>query len=78
MKVNRPEGWGKVLAMEGKVNEMAFESNTEGLREALGECQSLILTMVKEFKAHKRETGNLLEQRLFSFQMEGPKSPGTG
>lgn len=78
IKLNRPEGWGKVLTMEGKVNEMALGGTMEGLRKALSEYQGLILAMVQEFKAHKGETGNLLEQKVFSFQMEGPKSPRTG
>jgi hypothetical protein len=78
MKTNWPDDWTHMLTLEGRVNEMALESDLGGLREALSEYQGLILSMVKEFKAHKGETGNLLEQRVFSFQMERPKSPGTG
>jgi len=55
MKMNRSEEWGKVLAIEGKVNKLALGSNLKGLREALSEYQGLILAMVKEFKALKEK-----------------------
>lgn len=42
MKANRPDEWGKVLAMEGQVNEMALGGAMEGLRKALSEYQGLI------------------------------------
>lgn len=45
IKVNRPDEWGKILAIEGKINSMALGGNIEGLREALSEYQGLILTM---------------------------------
>jgi hypothetical protein len=78
MKAGRPDDWKRMVVLEGEINKMALGSDTEGLKRALSEYQGLILSMVKEFKAHKGETGNLLEQRVFNFQMERPKSPGTG
>ena len=63
MKVNRPNDWGNMVALEGRVNEMALGSDTEGLKRALSDYQSLILTMVREFKA-LTETK---EQRSFNF-----------
>lgn len=77
MKVNRPNEWGDMLTLEERVNKMALGSDTGGLKRALSEYQSLILTMVKEFKTTKRENENLLEQRVFNFQMGRPVPPGT-
>jgi hypothetical protein len=48
MKVNRPNDWGDMLTLEGRVNKMALGSDTEGLKRALSEYQSLIITMVKD------------------------------
>jgi hypothetical protein len=62
-----------MLTMEGRVNEMALGSDTEGLKRALSEYQSLILAMVREFKALKENKG----QEMFNF-VGRPKSPGTG
>ena len=64
-----PDRWTVLLTLEGRVNEKALGGNIEGLREALNEYQSLILTMVKEF--------TLKEQRSFNF-VERPQSPGAG
>ena len=75
-KANRPAEWGMMLTMEWRVNKMALGGTMEGLRKALSEYQGLILAMVREFKAHKGETGNLLEQRVFSFQMESQSPRG--
>ena len=63
MKANRTDDWGNMLTLEGRVNEMALGSDTEGLREALSEYQSLILTMVREFRTIKEAT----EQGSFNF-----------
>jgi len=68
IKVNRSDVWRKILALEGRVNEMALGSNLKGPREALGEYQGLILTMVKEFKTPKEKTGNLFEQGMFRWK----------
>jgi len=73
MKVNKPDRWGKMLILERRINGMALEGNMDGLRGALNEYQSLILGMVKEFKAPKEKRG----QDFFNF-VERPKSPGTG
>ena len=53
-------GWGKVLAMEGKVNELALGGNLNGLREALEGYQRLILALVDEYRSIKgKELGCL-------------------
>ena len=70
MKANRPNEWGTMLTLEGRVNEMALGSDTEGLKRALSEYQSLIITMVKDYKALKENKG----QEMFNF-VECPKSP---
>src|SRR4030042_2137604 len=72
-KVNKPDEWGKILTLEGRIDEMALESNLKGLREALDEYQGLILAMVKEFRAIREEKG----QRMFKF-VERPQSPWGG
>ena len=72
-----PDRWAVLLTLEERVNKMALGSDTGGLKRALSEYQSLILTMVKEFKTTKRENENLLEQRVFNFQMGRPVPPGT-
>ena len=66
MKLNRPDDWGNMLALEGRVNEIALGGTMEGLRKALSEYQGLILSMVKEFKAIKEEKG----QGMFNFWVE--------
>lgn len=71
MKVNRPNDWGDMLTLEGRVNEMALGGNIEGLKRALSEYQSLIITMVKDYKALKENKG----QEMFNF-VGRPKSPG--
>lgn len=73
MKVNRPDEWGKMLALEQRINEKALRSDTESLRKALSEYQELILAMVKEFKGVKERE----KQEAFNF-VERPKSPWTG
>jgi hypothetical protein len=73
MKANRPNNWANILTLEGKVNEMTLRSDTEGLKRALSDYQSLILNMVREFKALKETK----EQGLFNF-VERPKSPWDG
>lgn len=73
MKAYRPNEWGTMLTLEGKVNEMALESNLKGLREALDEYQGLILAVVKEYEALKENKG----QEMFNF-VERPKSPRDG
>ena len=76
-KVNKPDAWGKMLTMEERINKMALRGDLDGLRGALSNYQGLIFTMVKEFRTTKRENENLLEQRVFNFQMGRPVPPGT-
>jgi hypothetical protein len=73
MKANSPDDWGNMLTLEGRVNEMAFGSDTDSLKRALSDYQGLILAMVKEFKALKEKKG----QEIFNF-VEHPKSPRDG
>lgn len=61
IKVNRPEEWGKILAIEGKINSMALGGNIEGLREALNNYRGVILPMVKFLRLLGGRTGNLFE-----------------
>ena len=63
MKANRPNDWGNMLTLEGRVNEMALGSDVEGLRRVLSEYQGLIITMVREFKALEETK----EQGSFNF-----------
>jgi hypothetical protein len=64
MKANSPDDWGNMLTLEGKVNEMALGSDTEGLKRALSDYQMLILAAAKEYKALREEKG----QRMFNFK----------
>jgi len=73
MKVNTPNEWGKMLILEREINEIALESDTEGLRKVLSEYQSLILAMLREFKSLKEKKG----QEMFRF-VDRPKSPQSG
>lgn len=57
MKANRPNEWGTMLTLEGRVNEMALGSDLSGLREVLGEYQRIIMAMVREFKVLKENKG---------------------
>lgn len=68
IKTNRPEEWGKILAIEGKINSMALGGNIEGLREALNNYQGVILAMVKFLKLVKGRTGNLFEGSVVNGQ----------
>ena len=70
MKMNRPDEWRKMLTIERKVNELAVGSNLEGFREALGEYQRLIISMVTGFKAIKEN------RRQEAFDFDGSKRGG--
>ena len=73
MKANRPNEWGTMLTLEGRVNELALGSDTEGLKRALSEYPGLILGMVREFKTLKEKKG----QEMFNF-VECPMPSETG
>jgi hypothetical protein len=68
-----PDRWAVLLTLEGRVNEMALGSDTEGLKRALSDYQKLILAAVKEYKALKENKG----QEMFNF-VECPMPPETG
>ena len=72
-KVNRPNEWGNMLTLEGRINRAALESDLSGLREVLGEYQRIIMAMVREFKVLKENKG----QEMFKF-VERPKSHWDG
>jgi hypothetical protein len=63
IRVSRPDKWGEMVTLEGRVNELALEGNLKGLREALDEYQRLILSLPREFKSPKEKKG----QGMFSF-----------
>jgi hypothetical protein len=63
MKANKPDKWRKILTLERRINGMVLGVNLNGLRRALNEYQSLIVTMVKEFKSLKEKKG----QEIFNF-----------
>jgi len=69
MKTNRLNEWEKLLAIECMVNELALGSNLNGLREALGEYQGLILVMVREFKILKEAKDGIGGEIVESFSI---------
>ena len=51
MKRNRPREWGKMLAVEGKINDSSLQKDSKVVKGVLAEYKSLMLSMVKEFSS---------------------------
>ena len=51
MKRNRPREWGKMLAVEGKINDSSLQKDSKVVKGVLAEYNSLMLSMVKEFSS---------------------------
>ena len=51
MKRNRPREWGKMLAVEGEINDSSLQKDSKVVKGVLAEYKSLMLSMVKEFSS---------------------------
>jgi len=58
IKVNRPDEWGKILAIENEINRMALAGDIDGLRKALEAYKKLFSGVVLG-----EGQGNLFDQR---------------
>lgn len=49
MKVNRPDEWDQMIALEKEINEKALKKDVEGLKKVLGDYKIFIQNMIRAF-----------------------------